>query len=81
MTLPKWEFEYYYKEDREKFYSGHLYAPTQARACLNFQKAFPNAYMKDYPHAVSGGSDGQESIATDSLNDLAASTTYKGEQF
>ena len=45
MSLPKWNFKYYYKEDREKLYEGHVFAPTQARACLNFQAGFPNAFI------------------------------------
>lgn len=81
MSLPKWNFKYYYKEDRNKLFEGHVFAPTQARACLNFQAGFPNAFMKDYPTVdpsmplTGGGS--QEDIAMDSLNNLGSSTTGK----
>ncbi|AIX14725.1 hypothetical protein Syn7803C72_113 [Synechococcus phage ACG-2014d] len=63
----RWDFEYYYKGDERK-YSGHVYANTQMQACINFQKAYKNAFMIGYPHPTSKSTSGQETIATDSLN-------------
>ena len=67
MSLPRWDFEYYYKGDA-KHLKGHVYAATQIGACASFKKVYPGAFMIGFPTPVSTGSDSQESIATDSLN-------------
>lgn len=67
MSLPRWDFEYYYKGNPKRL-RGHVYAATQVGACANFKKVYPEAFMVGFPVPVSSGSDSQESIATDSLN-------------
>ena len=62
----RWDIEYYYKgEDRH--IKGHVFAATQMQACMNFQKAFKNAFMVGYPVPTQSGGSDQHSIATDSL--------------
>jgi hypothetical protein len=67
MSATRWDFEYYYKGETRRL-RGHVYAATQVQACSNFKRAFPGAFMVDYPVPTSSGGDSQENIATDSLN-------------
>ena len=52
MSLPRWDFEYYYKGDPKRL-RGHVYAATQVGACANFKKVYPEAFMVGFPVPVS----------------------------